>query len=738
MNTQTDKTKQSTTKGGNEPPANEPSLNQNPAQQLIRLFENNRATNDVISQYHEPLAHLPASAIISGNILLTKEGFTKGDNGNINCINHLLLPLVNSDLQPTNTAMIPPIDDKGIQGKTIFEPIIHPQGAFIIGSSFTTDNKVYLVADLQAGLNLYKLDSTATIMVCFTPANLAYVAKQWQFKAKGRLIAPIGIHELSDYKTLLTNTNVAIYALEFAIDWEIDNTEVIRLMDNADIHRMNIANTSTTLSDDEKKQLSWDEINKSEPFTLLINERGEPNRYPLDAFPPLAKNAVSAIAQHSQASIAMAGHTVLGAMAYLAQNHVNARSFQHQYGEPCSLFIMIEGDSGDRKSSCINKANLRIVEHDKKEYNQYLDRLEEHNKALAQCKGNKAKEEYEQKYPKPLNPKAIYSDFTIDSLVGSYIHEHLKSAYITGGEASKVFGSYSFSADNQGSTLSICTETWDGEPVARHRSRSNANGSGVAYDVRLCINMLGQKVALEKVLNDKMMMEQGFLCRFLFTAPDTLAGKRTHTADTWKNNREFYKDKRLVEYWRRCQFLLDKIPPQSIDGRIERPVIPLTDEADTLAMNFYNDIEKKVGRAGKFVHLKSFAGRALPNAIRIATVLAFFEGSEAITPELMVSGIKLAEHSLMEWERYGGYTDFDEKLVQADRVENWLINYCRENNITIVPRVKLQQGITPTSLRKKKKLDPLIKILKDNNHIREIKHDNKASIELNPKVFTDK
>ncbi len=68
--------------------------------------------------------------------------------------------------------------------------------------------------------------------------------------------------------------------------------------------------------------------------------------------------------------------------------------------------------------------------------------------------------------------------------------------------------------------------------------------------------------------------------------------------------------------------------------------------------------------------LKAFASRIVEQATRIATVLAFFEGIEAINPQLMASAIKLAQYSLDEWERYNGITEFDEKLVEADRLEN--------------------------------------------------------------------
>ncbi|MBR7551557.1 DUF3987 domain-containing protein, partial [Mycobacterium tuberculosis] len=87
------------------------------------------------------------------------------------------------------------------------------------------------------------------------------------------------------------------------------------------------------------------------------------------------------------------------------------------------------------------------------------------------------------------------------------------------------------------------------------------------------------------------------------------------------------------------------------------PGIPFSPGAGALLISFYNLVEIEMSKGGRFVHLKAFASRAWGNAVRVATVLAFFEGVEAVTAELMQSGIKMAEYSLSEWERYSGYVE---------------------------------------------------------------------------------
>ncbi len=66
--------------------------------------------------------------------------------------------------------------------------------------------------------------------------------------------------------------------------------------------------------------------------------------------------------------------------------------------------------------------------------------------------------------------------------------------------------------------------------VERTRSKSNLNGSGRAYDVRLTFNLQGQHEVLSDALKDPVLRGQGFLPRFILTIPENLAGTRLQDA----------------------------------------------------------------------------------------------------------------------------------------------------------------------------------------------------------------
>lgn len=707
-----------------------------PASQLVKMFSKNLPTPEQIKKYNDALACLPLSAFSTQKPRHTATGFNITGQDTTRCPDHLLLPLVDAKGNIVNTAMIPPPDDKDHQAPIVFEPLSQPKGAFAIGT-LTDSNTVFLVKTIEAGCNIYRVHPQAFILVCFTPANIAYMAGQWQFKAKGRLCLPIGCHELDDYQAMLVDATIAIHSLDYDLDFLIPDNEVKGLLANAAIHNLGTLDGHEPLTNEQKQTLSWQIINEKEPFTRLIDENGTPNPYPLDALPELARHAVTAIAHHVQAPIAMAGQCVMGALSYLAQPHVNAYDRYSNKGQPCSLFILTEGGSGERKSSCQRLADQRIYERQQTMMSQYHEDVKDHTLTIAKCRSAKEKADLENNHPEPHNPQSLFKDATLEPIISTFIRGDAHNVAWVSDEAGQIFGGHTLKGDTRDAALGTLTSLWDKGTAERTRARSNLNESGTAYEVRLTINTLGQKAVLEGVLSDPVLREQGFLPRFLFAAPASLAGTRLHN-DLASFKMRPFNDKRLVQYWERCNELLDKpfIPPQ--EGRITRPVMPMSQEAEVMLMELNNTTERQMGKAGRYAHFKPFASRACEHATRVSTILAFFEGMEAVDGNLMQSAIKLVQYSLDEWERYSGFIERDHAIIEADRLENWLLAYCRENDTRTVPRASILQRVTPMHLRKAKALDKVLKILTDQSHARQIKVDGKAHIEINPILFTEK
>ena len=347
--------------------------------------------------------------------------------------------------------------------------------------------------------------------------------------------------------------------------------------------------------------------------------------YPIHALPPLARDAVIAIAEHVQAPIAMTAQCVIGAMSHIAQAHVNAPHPFSPHGEPCSLYLLTEGQSGSRKSTSRNMADKAIIQQERKQYEQYRRDLEQWKSGQASL-NKKDKEAYCAENPPPNDPSTLYSDITLESIAGLYVDGILNNASIASDEAGQFFGGYTMKGDTRTQAIGGYAKLFDDGFVERTRSKSNLNGSGRAYDVRLTFNLQGQHEVLSDALKDPVLRGQGFLPRFILTTPENLAGTRLQDAIYRSKNANH--DHRLIAYWTRCEYLLDDCPRPQGGQELHngRYVIPMNDEAKEIDASFYNMFEELQGKGKRYEYLQAFASRASQLARRLATVFAYFEG----------------------------------------------------------------------------------------------------------------
>ena len=308
--------------------------------------------------------------------------------------------------------------------------------------------------------------------------------------------------------------------------------------------------------DESIKRLSssgqWGEL-----LPLAQPETSVNSAYPIHALPPLARDAVIAIAEHVQAPIGMTAQCVIGAMSHIAQAHVNAPHPFNPQGEPCSLYLLTEGQSGSRKSTSRNMADKAIIQHERKQYELYRRDLEQWKSGQASL-NKKDKEAYSAENPPPHDPSTLYSDITLESIAGLYVDGILNNASIASDEAGQFFGGYTMKGDTRTQAIGGYAKLFDDGFVERTRSKSNLNGSGRAYDVRLTFNLQGQHEVLSDALKDPVLRGQGFLPRFILTIPENLAGTRLQDAIYRSKNANH--DHRLIAYWTRCEYLLDDCP----------------------------------------------------------------------------------------------------------------------------------------------------------------------------------
>lgn len=419
----------------------------------------------------------------------------------------------------------------------------------------------------------------------------------------------------------------------------------------------------------------------------------------------------------------MTAQSVIGAITHIAQAQVNAPNEFDINGEPCSLFLLTEGQSGSRKSSTRSLSDKALAEYDRKKFEQFNDSLG-HWKALIANIDKKEREAYCHSNPPPHDPITRFTDITLESLAGRYIDGIVVNASIASDEAGQFFSGHTMKSDTRNSALGTYTKLFDDGSIERTRSKANLNGSGRAYDVRLTINLQGQREVLVSTLKDSVMRGQGFLPRFILAIPENLAG--TRFKDVTQQSLDANSDLRLLGFWARCTELL-------ISGELNqnvRRVLAMNEQAKMVYLQFYNEIERLQAKGQCFEYLQAFASRASQLARRLATVFAFFEGKTEIDEEVLLGACTIIRHSLNEWLRYIDIESADES--NAERLIKWLIAQCYKEGSE-----RLEYSDAQTSCpRPMQKDGGLFKIalqqLEDTNHIQIEMVKRKRYVALNP------
>lgn len=402
----------------------------------------------------------------------------------------------------------------------------------------------------------------------------------------------------------------------------------------------------------------------------LLPDTAPPTPYPLDALPYVMRGAVEAIVEHAMVPAAIAGQCVTGAATHLAQTRVNAWHPQGKpEGAPCSLFMLSLFDSGEGKSSARELAFKTIDEAEKEARARHRQACAEIETMAGGLKG-KAREEFLAAHPLPPDPKTQYSDATFEPLVGDFIRGKAAASWDTD-EGGQMLGGHSLKADTVAATLGGLTTVFSSGKFERTRSRGNLEGSGVAYNRRLSIHLMAQAVTVAEALSNPLLVGQGFLARFLFAAPDSLAGTCFITIESLQ--RSAYKDSRLQAYWSRCTEIAAS--PECIDpetGEVTPPVLEPDAAAKQVWVDFRNEIESERGPLGKFAGLKPFAARGGEQALRLSAVLGCYEGIKQIDADCMRRACMLVRYSLDEWLRYIDAGAVDPDLKLAGELMSWL------------------------------------------------------------------
>ena len=426
-------------------------------------------------------------------------------------------------------------------------------------------------------------------------------------------------------------------------------------------------------------------LNDVEPTPLTPPEKELPP-YPVDALGPLS-SGVKAIAEEVQAPIPIVANSVLAAAALSTQHLANVILDNRKI--PLNLFFLTLAVSGDRKSTVDRMAigAIREKQHKlEKEYNMaqknYRAQLDSYNEIKKSTLSNHSKrttspdkltEELEAliQPTSPPKPRILISDITYEGMVKNFFNGQ-PSQGMFNDEGGLFFGGHAMKDDTLMRTISGFSKFWDGDDISRTRA---AEGESMTIRTpRLSSHIMIQPIIAAKILNNPLLLEQGFLARFQIVSPDTLQGNRQY-------KEQKYNNLQLIEAYNSLLLHAINQPyPLDDDGNLNPRSLPVSAEAKTLWVKAYNLIETNM-RTGKLLeHIRPFASKSAEQICRIAGVLTLITDPNAkeISSNTMKQAIDLCDWYLCEALRLLSHNQETSKYELAEKALDWLANLKKE------------------------------------------------------------
>jgi hypothetical protein len=234
-------------------------------------------------------------------------------------------------------------------------------------------------------------------------------------------------------------------------------------------------------------------------------------------------------------------------------------------------------------------------------------------------------------------------------------------------------------------------------------------GAFKLYHRRISINLMVQPVIAKGVFSGPLLIQQGFIPRFLIAEPDSTMGTR------------FYNDQQITDkagykrYFARMKSLLDKGINIEKSGGLDLLDLTISNNAKHLFIAFHDEIEKQLSKDGELRHISGTAAKIAEQALRVAGVLTVINSENKqnfITEKEMQSGIELARYSLNQLIR------MSEKSLISKEVENArkLLNWIAQNRFNYLYS-SLDANKRPNSLRPKETYQEAVSSLTEHGYL---------------------
>lgn len=410
------------------------------------------------------------------------------------------------------------------------------------------------------------------------------------------------------------------------------------------------------------------------------------NNYPVEAFPPFLRDAITAFHEDTHIPIEMIGSTVLAAFSLALQPLIDVASpFGNKKPEPCSLYFLILAKSGEGKSpvrECIMEPFENFAAEMHTEYEALFDVYKKDHaiwsskeKALnrsfqkaAKHGGDSDVEELllrEHQAAEPIKPRAFdmfYEDTTPEGII-----EGLKEYPYAGVFADEAITFFNGHLKNN---LGLLNKIWKNEPLSLSRKKEG----NIRLNAYLTFLLMVQPAIFDEYLekHGRRAVSSGFLARFLFTHTVSTIGQRRINLNQDKSKSAF------DALFRVFNSLLQEQKKRFYDGTDLKRTLVLSDNAKRLFEDKISQYQSLTGENQPLEHIAEFVSKAGSHAIRIAALFSF-NSREDIPESTLKYAFTITEWHLKQADRYF-YVLSEQYQLQQDVYElfDWIKN--RFNN----------------------------------------------------------
>ena len=431
--------------------------------------------------------------------------------------------------------------------------------------------------------------------------------------------------------------------------------------------------------------------------------------YPVEALPPVLREAVAEVAGFVQCPVAIAAASALTVASVAAQGHFNIRRASGLVG-PVGLFVLAVASSGERKSSADKLFCDPLREYEREAeaaaqpalakwraelaaWEAEVDGLKQGVRNAARSGDSDSLADYRQRLQtvegaKPVRPKVprlAYSDSTSEALAWG-LATNWPTAALMSAEAGAVLGGHAMGKDSILRTLALLNTLWDGgDAHVDRRSSESFTLRGVRLTCGLAIQPEALAAFLEK--SGTLARGSGFLARFLVCHPESTQGTRKyrHGPDSWPA---------LGRFHRHIRALLDKPLPLDPGGCLAPVVLDLSPGAQAAWIDLHNDVESELAQGGELESVRDVASKAADNAARLAAIFHSLDGDGELVGEAhMTAAGQIVVWHLTEARRLLAEVYRPPAVNKAERLDSWLLAECMRTGGNAVPvREALNRG----------------------------------------------